>query len=435
MSKITLNSVSDLTQSTTAQTTINANSSTVQTAFDNTLSRDGTSPNQMGASLDMNSNQIINLPVPSTQNSPARLIDVVSNPTIVVPGTGTSGHVVPFLDGNNTFSGTELFNGNVTFGGTVSGLPSSISAPSLPEGRLTLTSGVAITASDVSGATTLYYTPVIGRFIPLWNGSTYVMTDTGGEISLVTTDATKSPAAVAANKVYYVLVWSDSGTIRVSRSPAWVDDVTPGTGAGTAQISLVNGFWTNTVAITNGPGAGLGTVVGAIRANSSAQLQDAQAFRWVSNIYNQDQRVMRVLETANTWTQTNAINTYRQANANSANQLDWLQALDGGTIEATVMASFNNSTTASSTNYGIVGVDIDTLNTGAVTNLINGIVCASLAGAWAQAVAVYSGKPGKGRHIAIWKELHANNAGGVSTWLGVGSLGSIAAGISGKVWA
>src|SRR5216684_4614416 len=107
MSKITLSNIADLTQSTTAQTTINSNSSTVQTAFDNTLSRDGTSPNTMGFALDMNSNQIYNLPVPSTTSSPARLIDVVSNPTITIPGTGTSGHVVPFLDGNNTFSGAN----------------------------------------------------------------------------------------------------------------------------------------------------------------------------------------------------------------------------------------------------------------------------------------------------------------------------------------
>lgn len=85
MSKVTLNSIADLTSSTTAQTTINNDLSTIQTAFDNTLSRDGTSPNQMGATLDMNSNQIINLPVPSSVNSPARLIDVVSNPTIVIP--------------------------------------------------------------------------------------------------------------------------------------------------------------------------------------------------------------------------------------------------------------------------------------------------------------------------------------------------------------
>lgn len=73
MSKITLNSVSDLTQSSTAQTTINTNSSTVQTAFDNTLSRDGTSPNQMGASLDMNSNRIINLPTAISVSEPVTL--------------------------------------------------------------------------------------------------------------------------------------------------------------------------------------------------------------------------------------------------------------------------------------------------------------------------------------------------------------------------
>lgn len=116
MSKITLNSVADLTQSSTAQTTINTNSSTVQTAFDNTLSRDGTSPNQMGAALDMNSNQIINLPAPSTVNSPVRLVDVTGNPTITIPGTGTSGHVVPFLDGNNIWSGTNSFTQPTTLG-------------------------------------------------------------------------------------------------------------------------------------------------------------------------------------------------------------------------------------------------------------------------------------------------------------------------------
>lgn len=85
MSKITLNNVADLTSFTTAQTTINANSSTIQAAFDDTLSRDGLTPNTMGANLDMNSNRILNLPAPNSVNEPARLIDVVTNPTIVIP--------------------------------------------------------------------------------------------------------------------------------------------------------------------------------------------------------------------------------------------------------------------------------------------------------------------------------------------------------------
>jgi hypothetical protein len=130
MSKITLTPISNPSDLTSLQNTINNNNTVIQTAFDNNLSRDGTQPNPMLSTLDMNSNQIINLPAPSTVNSPARLIDVVTNPTIVIPATGTSGHVVPYLDGNNTWSGTNTygttttFNGNVQFNGTVTGLGS-----------------------------------------------------------------------------------------------------------------------------------------------------------------------------------------------------------------------------------------------------------------------------------------------------------------------
>jgi hypothetical protein len=43
---------------------LNANFEAIQDAFDNTLSLDGTVPNSLGASLDANSQRIINLPVP-----------------------------------------------------------------------------------------------------------------------------------------------------------------------------------------------------------------------------------------------------------------------------------------------------------------------------------------------------------------------------------
>ncbi len=110
MTKVVLNDVSNLQTLTSSASTINANNNVLETASDNTLSRDGTSPNQMMANFDMNSNQILNLPSPATVNSPARLIDVVSNPTINVPPVGTSGATVPLLNGNNTWSGTQTFN-------------------------------------------------------------------------------------------------------------------------------------------------------------------------------------------------------------------------------------------------------------------------------------------------------------------------------------
>jgi len=117
MSKITLTSLVNLQNETTAVNAINNNNAVITTAMDNTLSRNGTQPNQMSAAIDMNTNQIYNLPAPSTVNSPARLIDVTSNPTIVVPGTGTSGHTVPFLDGNNTWSGTNTYSNTSQFNG------------------------------------------------------------------------------------------------------------------------------------------------------------------------------------------------------------------------------------------------------------------------------------------------------------------------------
>lgn len=75
MSKITLNNVGNLIDATTAATTINNNSAVIVSAMDNTLSRNGSAPNQMGSSLDMNSNSIINLPslnlIASSPSSPS----------------------------------------------------------------------------------------------------------------------------------------------------------------------------------------------------------------------------------------------------------------------------------------------------------------------------------------------------------------------------
>lgn len=104
--------VQTFTNDTSAVNTVNSNFAAISNAFSDVLSRSGTSPNQMGSTLDMNSNQIINLPPPATINSPARLIDVVTpgSITVTTATTGTSGHVVPFLDGTNTWSGPQTIS-------------------------------------------------------------------------------------------------------------------------------------------------------------------------------------------------------------------------------------------------------------------------------------------------------------------------------------
>ena len=76
MAKVVLNNLASLANQTTAITTINNNNDAIETAMENTLSRDGTSPNTMGASLDMNSNRIYNLPAPVSATEPLRLEDL-----------------------------------------------------------------------------------------------------------------------------------------------------------------------------------------------------------------------------------------------------------------------------------------------------------------------------------------------------------------------
>ena len=57
MPKVTLNRIA--TDQQVVETT-NANAATMEQAFENTLSRDGTAPNQMESDLDMNLNRVLN---------------------------------------------------------------------------------------------------------------------------------------------------------------------------------------------------------------------------------------------------------------------------------------------------------------------------------------------------------------------------------------
>lgn len=72
MAKLTLQDLTSLENQQSAVASINSNNSAIETALENTLSRDGTSPNSMGASLDMNNNRILNLPEPVADQEPFR---------------------------------------------------------------------------------------------------------------------------------------------------------------------------------------------------------------------------------------------------------------------------------------------------------------------------------------------------------------------------
>lgn len=92
MAKLVLTDIASLENQTTAIQAMADNNQAIETALENTLSRDGTSPNEMGADLDMNSNRITNLPPPVSGSEPARFVDLTE--ALAVDS------VIPALSGN-----------------------------------------------------------------------------------------------------------------------------------------------------------------------------------------------------------------------------------------------------------------------------------------------------------------------------------------------
>ena len=323
---------------------------------------------------------------------------------------------------NKDLSG--IVHGNIIKANGTSVVAAASGGVSSPQGRVTLTTAVPVTTADVTAATTVYYTPFVGNQVPIYSGSAWVMT-TFAELSQATTDNTKSPAAVAASKVYDLFVWSDSGTIRCTRGPAWTNDTTPGTGAGTSQLTMVGGIMTNTVAITNGPGAGLGTYVGTIRSDASSQINDSVLLRYVANAYNDVERQLVVVDTTDSWTYTTA--TFRQARASSANQVAYVstQLPFARLVQSNAHHLNNNSTGNDSCAVGI-GVDSTSVNSaqllgGRITNAAGASPCD----------AFYKGYPGIGAHTLVWLELSA--VLGTTTWYGDNGLTYLQSGLIANV--
>ena len=348
--------------------------------------------------------------------------------TLGVTGLTTLGVTGAVFPGSS--SGTATIVAPATAGTPILTLPATTGTFALTsnvtasngQGRLTLTTLVPVTTADVTGATTLYYTPYEGNQVPIYNGSTFSMT-TFAELSQATTDSTKSPTAVAASKVYDIFVWSDSGTIRATRGPAWTNDTTRGTGVGTSELQMVSGILTNKVAITNGAGANLATFVGTVRSDSSSQLNDSVLLRHVWNKSNRVNKSLKRVESTSTWTYTTA--AYRQVNASTANQVDIVAGLNEDSILLTATGGGKNNTG----NVGLytgIGLDSTTVNSAVLSDNVIG------AGTGSSHInsqtSAYNDFPGLGRHFFVWLEY--SQAIGVTTWSGF-SAGVIQAGITG----
>ena len=194
MSKVILSDLANLANETSAVATVNTNNQAIETAFDNTLSRDGSTPNSMGADLDMNSNRVINLPTPGGLNDPVRKIDLDNAMLGVYSGqtiNGTANQITASTVGVTTtlsLPNALTFTGKTVTGGSFA--------------------SVTLTAPTISGGATLSGTFAGGTYTgstlttPTINGATLTGTIAGGTFTgtamtspTLTTPALGTPSA------------------------------------------------------------------------------------------------------------------------------------------------------------------------------------------------------------------------------------------------
>lgn len=333
--------------------------------------------------------------------SPA-LTGTPTAPTATVGTNTTQVATTAFVLANGAAAGVSSLNGKT----------GAVTLGVVPQGRLTLQTGTPVMTSTQSAKTTVFYTPYNGPMVPIYDGTNMVPT-VFSELSQLTTDATKSPAAVAASSLYDMFVWNDAGTIRCTRGPAWTNDTTRS--AGTALVR-VNGILLNNVSITNGPAASRGTYVGTVGSNASSSIDwilpgsAAGGTAGVLNVWNAYNRVAfkgSVVDSTASWAYTTT--TYRASDGSNNNRVTFISGLDENFISARMAVAITSSGAAGGN--AAIGIDSTSVQSGKIG--LNG----GASGTTGDVSASFYGDVGLGRHF-----IQAQERGATGTTFNGGTL-------------
>lgn len=306
-------------------------------------------------------------------------------------------------------------------------LASDVTPIITPECRPTLTSGVGVMQSSVAGATRVYLTTYGGNRIPVKYG-TRVVSEVFAEVFQDTTDATKSPAAVAANKNYYMHFWNDNGVQRCTRGFPWTGDTNPGIGAGTAELVWDStGLPWNKFDITNGPAAGKGLAVTMIRSNAASTIDyifgtaASGGIAGVFNVFSFFNRVdvgCLVLDTGTAYTLVGS--TIRQVRNSSGMQVSFILGVAEDAVIASYAAQVQTAAAVGATASWGLGFDKITTPYDQRATFVNQNGTATW-GSAIPAVAVWN--PGIGAHYVA--ALEASDGGGNANNLNIAGAATI----------
>lgn len=271
-------------------------------------------------------------------------------------------------------------------------------------GRLTLQTGAPVMATSSVSATTVYYTPYGCDRISLYNGSDLVLYEFS-EISNLTTASSSGsagPAAVSATQNFDMFVWNKSGSLTLTRGPAWTNATTR-----SLTLSAVHGVYVNGQAITNGPASNRGLFVGTFHSAADATVNwqfgyqvngtNGSAAQWgtaehdVWNMYNRVLVAGTVGGPTTQWTYNST--TIRAANARTDARLNFVIGINDEPVYAQWGSRVTNGGGGAAAGEAGVGLDSTTSFCGAL-NQAN-----SVSSSVSQPFGVCYAYPGIGTHF------------------------------------
>lgn len=268
---------------------------------------------------------------------------------------------------------------------------SSTSRKHGPDGRLTLTTAVPVTTSDVTGASTIYYTPYMGNNISLYNGSAW--------ITYTFTERSLALSGLTADKNYDVFIYNNAGTLTLELSAAWTNDTTRAD-----ALALQDGVYVKSGSTTR-------LYLGTFRSTATTTTEDSAAKRLLWNYYNPVHKAVRCIDSTNTWTYTTF--TYRQKNNSNVNEVRIVNGVAGRTIWLASTAISENSN-ANIVRVNAIGVDSTSAKHAECTSGASGAAAAVAT----SATSTLNHAPAIGYHY--FAELEASVATGTATWYGDG---------------
>ena len=256
-----------------------------------------------------------------------------------------------------------------------------------PQGRLTLTSNTPVMASDVIGATNVYYTPYIGNQIPIYDAccsgfSIY----TFSQLTMALNSSNQ-----VNNAIYdlFVFLADNSGVVTIGAAPPWATATSRTSGSYTStELTQLNGLWVNanSFTLTNGTNSYfiptnaatyVGTIYTTAAGETSMQFKPTPAAGGTGNVlglynaYNRVRVISRSMDStanwnysATSWRATDGSGT----DSGNNNRISFLDGLQQSFVDARNQLVIN---TSSSSVAGVIGVELDntTASPGGATGL------------------------------------------------------------------